>query len=442
MSFEYQDAGAAWLAPRRTGLLAWGMRCGKTRTALRAAALRNPRAGVLVVGPSVCRSVWRDEALAARPNLKVVTVSRATFRWPSPGEMVLTTYESTPEHCGVPPEGVILIADECHKIRVHGSAMMLRLRSMAWAVLQYGGCVWALTGTPVCHTPDDLYTLAGILQCQNALADDYAHFIRLWGGEPVMKRRKTAFGTWTQDIGARWHDQTPLLEATVRLSKIAHRLTYEQVADQLPEVSVLNIQVPLSRATEGLCNQALAAIHARGMSLDEAFSLACLKKTASFPQVAKARAAIALCKAPALVELIEDYEAASEPVVVASAHRAAIDGLGARPGWACINGDTSPRRRTDIQQALREGRLKGVGISIASAGVGIDLSAARHLIMADYAWGPGENEQAIARIMGPRQTRPVTITYLQADHPLEDRLRHIVAVKSRSSEGVERLCSL
>jgi SNF2-related domain len=439
MSFAYQEKGIDWLTSRRTALLAWGMRCGKSRVSLMAAVKRNPDAGILVVGPAVCRSVWRDEAARWRPDLKTVQLDRAGFRWPKPGELCVTTYESTPERFDLPPKGTILILDEGHRVRIQTSGLTQRTTSMAWAVLQQAGTVWALSGTFVCNTPDDLYNVAGILQSQRELADDYGHFVKLWGGNLTTKRRRTTFGTWTYDIAANWHQRKPSDEATFRLSRIANRITREQVANDLPPCTVQVIQVPLSRDVSRMCDEAIRAIHRRGMSLDEAFSLAHINKTASFPEMSRARAAIALCKAPALVELVEDYEAAQEAVVVASAHRASIDGLATRKGWGSITGDTSRGRKEDVQHMLRDGLLRGVGMSIASAGVGIDMSGAAHCVVSDLAWDPGSNNQAVARIGGPRQTKPTTVTYLLVDHVIEHRLRNLLARKAQSAEGVENL---
>ena len=136
-------------------------------------------------------------------------------------------------------------------------------------------------------------------------------------------------------------------------------------------------------------------------------------------------------KIPALLKMVEDFEEQEEPLVVFSAHRAPIDMLGERPGWATITGDTPPDERTRIEDAFQAGRLKGVASTIKAGGVAITLTRAAHALFCDLEWTPALNAQAEDRICRIGQTRGCVITTLAADHPLDERIVELLSSKSQ-----------
>ena len=118
-----------------------------------------------------------------------------------------------------------------------------------------------------------------------------------------------------------------------------------------------------------------------------------------------------------------------EPIVVASAHRAPLDALATRSGWAAITGETPPAERTRIEDAFQAGHLKGVALSIKAGGVAITLTRASNMIFIDKAWTPGDNLQASDRIHRIGSTKNVNIISLVADHALDARIDELLAIK-------------
>lgn len=192
---------------------------------------------------------------------------------------------------------------------------------------------------------------------------------------------------------------------------------------ELPKKTVQIWPVELSASLKKQCDAALEKIG----GADELEKL--ITKGASFNDLARIRAALATAKMPAMLELIEELEEQDEPVVVFSAHRAPIDHLAQRKGWAVITGDTSPEERTAIEDRFQAGELRGVGATIKAGGVAITLTRACRAIFVDLDWTPGLNQQAEDRICRIGQKRPVLITVLTAEHPLDERVSELLEEK-------------
>jgi hypothetical protein len=122
-------------------------------------------------------------------------------------------------------------------------------------------------------------------------------------------------------------------------------------------------------------------------------------------------------------------------VIVFSYHRAAVDLLASRPGWAVITGDTPPEQRQHIVTEFQGGRLKGVAGTIQAAGTGLTLTRANQAIFVDLAWTPALNAQAEDRICRIGQTRGVIITRLIAEHMLDERVAELLLVKQKLIES-------
>jgi SNF2 family DNA or RNA helicase len=149
----------------------------------------------------------------------------------------------------------------------------------------------------------------------------------------------------------------------------------------------------------------------------------------AFELLSAARAALATAKIPALLELVEDLEEQEEPCVIFSAHRAPIDALAEREGWAVITGDTSATKRTEIEEKFQRGELRGIGATIAAGGTAITLTRASRMIFVDRDWTPALNEQAEDRIHRIGSKKPVLYTNLVADHVLDRRIAEVLGRK-------------
>ena len=420
--YPYQLQGIQFLQDRHAALLADAPRLGKTCMVLNAALQVSKKAPVLVCGPAIARGTWERECATWRPDLRVRRIEhRGEFRFPRAGELVVSSYELTPaSFCDQDIEpGTILVGDEIQRCSYITAGRTQKMEQLCFATRRRGGRVWLLSATPIENNPIQMWNVIGLLSSQQLCFGSYSGFLESFQGRPGGR-------------GIVWG--LPLPCVPEQLARVMLRRTRAEVSPQLQRNTVQIIPVPLSSDATRLSDASLRAIAKRGLTLSEASRLANTHAYATRPAwistISRTKSAIAVSKLPYALQLIENYEAAGEPFVVFSASRGVVDAIGKRPGWGTITGDSSPRRREDVQQQFREGRILGVAATIQAGGTAIDLSTACALLFVDLTWDPGSVQQAAERIQGPRQSRPTTTMFLQSYHPLEAHLWDLAAVKA------------
>lgn len=409
--YRYQETGIEWTAPRHNAILADEMGLGKTVQALLALP---ENAAAMVVAPASVRSSWAKECKLWRPDLTPVTVSsRKQARWPVAGEVLILTYGALPEEPSLPSGEIYLVADEAHLLKNRRTKRTARFADLASQVQTTHGYVWMLTGTPLLNRPSELWQLLRVL----GLAEK-------------------AYGSWFRFSQAFNGYDGPTEEAADGIRKVCLRRRRRDVLQDLPaKTKVTRVVNDLPVATRKMADDVVALLRARGVSLDDVDDAATLTRVA-FEQMSAVRSALATAKIPSMLELIESYEDAEEPLVVFSAHRAPIDILGERAGWETITGDTPPEQRGEIVERFQSGALKGVAGTITAMGTGVTLTRASHLLMVDEMWTPALNAQAEDRICRIGQTADsVYVTRLVASHVLEERVHELLAAKQALIEG-------
>ena len=427
--FPFQSSGSAWLAARTGAMISDEMGLGKTIQALTALP---EGAAAVVVCPSVAKGVWRREAGAWRPDLRVTVLSgRGSFRWPAPGEIVVINYDILPAATGgekgatladadlaaACPAGVHLIADEAHALKSSKAKRTVAFRALAAAAREVGGICWLITATPLLNRGAELWSLLQAAGIAREAFGSWDTYMRLMGGFN---------GPW----GIEWGDVRDPEEVGRRLSRVMLRRLRAEVLPELPRKQYTEITVDLDAKTAKLCDKAIKGLAARGLTLEALDEI--VNETADgagFEEMSQARSALSAAKIAAAVELIESYEEAGEPVVVFSAYRQAAETIGSREGWATITGETGPEERTRIEEAFQAGTLRGVSGTIKAMGVAITLVRACNAVFVDCEWTPALNAQAEDRICRIGQTRPCQITVLVGDHAVDRRVADLLAAK-------------
>ena len=466
--YPFQRTGALWLTLRQAGLLADDPGLGKTLTTIVAIPQGVP---VLVVAPAVAKGVWRGEMRKWRPRLKTATlVGRDSFRWPRDGEMLITNYEILPNihdpvRCDgkLPPErcpgcaeavrfegkkavrdrighlpectgfleprdcpgchpllkhappGMVLVADEAHYLKGSKTNRTLKFRAISEAVRAKEGRVWLLTGTPL----------------ENETSE-------LWSVLKAAGLAEEAFGSWN-DFVALFRATRQEVEAPInggglpddgireRLQRVSLRRMKVDVMPELPTKVWRNYEVELDKKTIRSLD---ALLSQTGRSTSQIVALL-EKEEIGFEFMSAVRAALAFAKIPAMTALVEQFEEEREPLIVFSAHRAPIDTLAKRPGWAVITGDVSADKRKELEEKFQRGELKGLGLTIRAGGVAITLTRACNALFVDRDFKPTANLQAEDRLVRIGQTRGCIITTLVANHPLDERVTEILLKKTR-----------
>jgi hypothetical protein len=371
-------------------------------------------APILVISPAVAKGVWVREAAKWRPDLVPVALKgRKSFRWPKPGEMVVTNYDILSDEVPPAPEDVVVIADEAHALKNPKAKRTAKFRAIADAARDAGGNVWLLTATPLLGKPPELWSL---LQAINRIPfSGFKEFARLMGGVQEQIPRVGLVWQWGE------HPVDP--EVAERLQPLMLRRMKTEVLTDLPAKRYKDITVA-SSALKSATRKQLEAVLKKWDKVTGRPDV-----LPPFELLSEARAILASAKIPCLLDLVEEYEEAEEPLVVFSAHRAPVLAFADRPGWAIITGDTSPAERTEIEDAFQRGELKGVAATIQAGGVAITLTHASNAIFVDLDWTPALNAQAEDRIYRIGQKRGVLITRLVAEHAIDERLAVLLSAK-------------
>ena len=413
--YPFQRVGVEWLAGRTGALLADEMGSGKSIQTLAALPDATP---LIVVAPAIAKGVWLREARKWRPEMKVTVLSgRGSFRWPEAGEMVVLNYDILPneEDLMNAPPGTCLVADEAHALKSFKAKRTKKFRELSDNVRAHGGRTWLLTATPLLNRPTELWGILSAAGLEREVFGTWGQFVSLFGG------CKDRWG------GMRWG--TPLPEVPSRLARVCLRRMRADVLPDLPVKTWQEVEVDLSLALSRKCDGLVAMLEADGTSLEE-LSEKVLRDKLSFSDYSEVRAAVAVAKIPALLALVEEFEEQDEPLVVFSAHRMPIDQFDGREGWAVITGDTSPAKRTEIEEAFQAGKLRGVAATIQAGGVAITLTRSANAVFVDRDWTPALNAQAEDRICRIGQSRGCIITDLVGTHKLDRRVAALLTVKT------------
>jgi SNF2 family DNA or RNA helicase len=439
--WEHQRKAAALIAERPSIMLAHEMGTGKTRSALDGLAEADARK-IIVLCPKSIIGVWIRQAGEYHPaRWNVLPLARGSTRqrgdqlrtMPDGPTIVIVNYDAAWRgELGAALSGQTwdaLVLDESHRIKAPNG------RASRWVRGKLAPrCVRriALTGTPMPHSPLDLWAQADALGPGKHLDRSFFAFrhryavmgghrvngravqVVGWKSLPDLYHRMAAFADVVRKADVL--DLPPILHETIpiRITGAARRV-YDALERDMTarvstgEVTASNVLVQILRLAE------LTSGYARtsdGM-IDRLHSE----------------------KADALADILAD---SSGPVVVfcrfvvdLSAARAAAESN----GWSV---DELSGRRNDIG-AVWEPRLPRTlaVVQIQSGGLGIDLTAASVAVYWSQTWSLGDYDQSMARLHRPGQRgASVLFLHLVVEDSIDETMR---AALSRRADLVESI---
>ena len=390
-AYTYQLEGVKFLSSHDNCLLADDMGLGKTLQALMAIE-EGGRA--IVICPATLKLNWANEVRKWRSDLSpVVCKGRKGFKLPAKNEVVIINYDILPteftptSQWGDDSENVsqawrnvlaqtTLIADEAHLCKSHKAIRSKRTKVLSNLCKKS----WAMTGTPLLSKGFDLWGVVSTFGMGRTIFGGFKGFIR------DMNAHQNYHGGY--EFG------TPNPCVPEKLRRVMLRRTKTEVLTNLPPKTYQDVLVEVgSKRLLKMSEKMLEAMKENGSNAIPDFS-----------EFSRVRAELAKSRISALEEMVESFEEANEPVVVFSAHRAPIEAMAKRDGWAVIMGDTHQSDREDAVQAFQAGMLKGIACTIKAGGVGITLTKASKMIFCDQEWNPALNLQAEDRICRIGQT--------------------------------------
>ncbi|HQU46582.1 MAG: helicase, partial [Planctomycetia bacterium 21-64-5] len=383
--FAYQLEGVAFLYPRYAAILADEMGLGKTmqaittiRLLLHAGELRS----ALVVCPKPLVTNWQREFHQWAPEvpLAVIEGDQAKRRWQwqlTESPVKIANYELLHRDRELLTSGIhfdLVVLDESQRIKNRSSTTSQIVRSIPRSRN------WALTGTPVENSPDDL---VGIFEF---LSPGYL--------TPQMKPRR--MGKLASDYILRRTKDKVLTELPPKMFRDADvTLTPEQ-----RETYRLAEEDGVLRLTE----------MGEGATIQHVFELVLrLKQICNFDPATGSSA-----KLERLAADLEEIAASGQKALVFSQWVKTLDVLGRRlAGFRPLayHGGVASRKRDDVIREFKEDRERPLLlISYGAGSVGLNLQFAEYVFLFDRWWNPAVEDQAINRVHRIGATGPVTVT--------------------------------
>jgi len=412
-AWTHQTAAALWLSQReRGGLLGMDMGTGKSFTALLALGLAGVRCYFtnLSRGPSKARAErLKQAALAAGKTPLVVVVNyEAVWRGDFGKSVEATQWD-----------GIIL--DESHRIKSPGGTASRWLARLA--AKQPQATRLCLTGTPMPHSPLDLYGQFRFLDPQ-VFGSSYTR----------MRARYAECDPRFPSKVRKWRNQDELAE---KLNEHSWRVTADEVLD-LPEAIHETVPVELSAAVRKfywqLEKEMTAEIAAGTVTAANALTklLRLAQATGGYCRVDDGGVVPidgTPAKRMALADRLEDLPV-TEPVVVFCRFRTDLNDVAAVARelgreYAEVSGE-----RKDLER-WQAGDATILGVQMQSGGVGIDCSRAAYAFYYSLGYSLGDYEQSLARLRRPGQTRCVRYYHLVCEGTVDEQV--YAALRERRS---------
>jgi SNF2 family DNA or RNA helicase len=458
--WPHQTAAFHFAAPQRSTILNIAMGGGKGLCAV-ALAEHDQAMRVLVLCPKSVVGVWPDQfaehALrtwrvwagqvnGARGPLNNPSVARRAtaalqdqkfaihIRQP---HVTVVNYEAA--HLGDMArllEGApwdLVILDESHRIKAPAG----KASKFAAKVAKRAARVLALTGTPMPHSPLDLWAQYRALDT-TILGTSYRAFCQIYGQPKTVYTGPGVARITYEDIrperAKEFAERTGRLMFQVRQEDLDTKLglpettdvrrlvdlepATRRVYDQLERHLIADIDGGVVTAANAMVNLIRLAQAADGFAVNHDTRLPRTIAKDGVPE-----------KARALADILEDLDQ-REPVVVFARFRHDLDHIEQVA-------ERSGRRYGELSGVRRDGLTSNskmsadidvMGVQIQAGGVGIDLSRARIAVYYSVGFALGDYLQSRKRVHRPGQTRHTTYLHLLArdtvDHAVYGALRH------------------
>jgi SNF2 family DNA or RNA helicase len=409
--FPFQLEGIAFLYPRQAAILADEMGLGKTMqaiTAIRLLLRRGEVRTVLVVCPKTLVTNWQREFGLWAPEVPLLVIEgdqpKRLWQWQLPDLPVrIANYELLCRDCRLLEDGL----GEDHP-RVHFDLVVLdeaqRIKNRAGTTSQVARAVsrkrsWALTGTPVENSTEDL---VGIFEF---LAPGFL--------SPTLKPRRMGRA----------------------VSDYVLRRTKDQVLRDLPPKLFRDTELVLSpqqRESYRLAEErGVLRLTEMGASvtIQHVFELVLrLKQICNFDPASGTSSKLEQLQAD-----LEEIAGSGRKAIVFSQWVATLRQLARRLrrfGPLEYHGRIPSGRRDAVIRRFRRDRRSHVMLmTYGAGGVGLNLQFANYLFLFDRWWNPAVEDQATGRAHRIGAASPVTVTRFLVRDTIEERIDHILRQK-------------
>ncbi|MGE0695537.1 MAG: DEAD/DEAH box helicase [Pirellulales bacterium] len=403
--FGYQFEGVAFLYPRYAAILADEMGLGKTMQAITAIRLllhSGELSRVLLICPKPLVTNWQREFSQWAPEVPLAIVegdqARRRWQWQQLQTPVkVANYELLQRDRELVAElGLtfdLVVLDEAQRIKNRASATSHSVRALSRRRS------WALTGTPVENSPQDL---VGIFEF---LAPGYLN--------DAMKPRRLGRAA----------------------SDYVLRRTKDKVLTELPPKTFRDAQVDLTPAQRHSYQMAeeegVLRLTEMGDSatIQHVFELVLrLKQICNFDPATGDSS-----KFERLAADLDEVAASGRKAIVFSQWVSTLEVIAKRLAPlrpSLYHGQVRSADRDAVLEQFRADRRRHVLLlSYGAGGVGLNLQFAEYVFLFDRWWNPAVEDQAINRAHRIGAAGPVTVTRFLALSTIEERIDQILREK-------------
>jgi SNF2 family DNA or RNA helicase len=401
------------------------MGAGKTRVALDAARARGHRR-VLVICPKSVIPVWRDETCKHAPDEwdivlledgsvedRAGRLEQATVDPPRP-VLAVVNYEATWREplaeAILSCEWDLLVFDESQRIKSPGA------KQSRFAARIRAGHKLALTGTPMPHSPLDLYGQYRALD-PGIFGTSFTRF----------RSRYAVMGGYENKQVLSFKNEDELRD---RMDRICHHVPKDAL--DLPPLTVNERYCSLGREAARVYGELeeefIAQLRDGVVTANNALSklLRLQQVAAGFVKTEDGREQeMGTAKADLLREVLEDI-GNEDPVVVFARFHHDLDTVKRvaeeldRGGLYKTCGEISGR--VNEYQQWKRGEFSTLAVQLQAGGLGIDLTEASYLLFYTMGFSLGDYQQAIARVHRPGQERSVVVYRLLARRTVDTKI--------------------
>ncbi len=387
----YQHQGRIFIEQNRGTLLADVMRLGKTPQIVSAHNANDGR--LLVVGPLMTWPVWLTWFKRRWPNGKFAALKgrRADMKELSKYDALFINYEILASWANTYNLVHTMVFDEAHLL---SNPKTKRVQAAIMFATQAKKVVLA-TGTPLWNKPANVHSLLDLIEPGG------------WGKYWDFARRYASgrMGTWGFETGEPSHEE----EFQKRLNMVMLRRTWEDVAGELPATtrSVEFVELTVEQKYEIERDLEIKGSDTRTLIGDQSRLREGLSR---------------VVKGPTCVNLATQILDSNERVVLWTWHTKLAEELNVRlsgQGYTSfvVTGETTEKKRNSTLDLWRQTPASALIITLGVGQAGIDLSASSHAIFAEVDYTPAVMSQAEMRTFSSE--RPMNVTYVISDHPIE-----------------------
>ncbi len=403
--FPYQLDGIAFLFPRYAAVLADEMGLGKTMQAISAVRLllcSGEVRSILLICPKPLVSNWLREFSVWAPEIPVAaiqgTAATRLYQWTSPDIAVkIANYELLMRDKDIVLEPGqhfdLVILDEAQRIKNRRNSTSVIVREISRTRS------WALTGTPVENSPEDLVGIFEFLSPGFLRSEMPMPVIAQAAREYLLRR--------TKDMVL--NDMPPKLYRDAELELTPEQWETYEKAETEGVVQLENLEQQLT--------------------IQHVFELVLrLKQICNFDPATGSSA-----KLERLVADMEEVAASGQKAILFSQWVDSIEQL--RPamdrfGMLEYHGRIPHKQREGVIQQFKENPSKHIIMMSYGAGsVGLNLQFCRYVFLFDRWWNPAIEDQAINRAHRIGAAGSVTVTRMLMTGTIEQRIATVLDQK-------------